>query len=682
MSDIVNNSNPRDNNKLKGSENTPENSTENNHDHKVVKNKSKQRPPPTSSSPLLLSESNDEIFSSQKHSMDYVTVQGVILRTGYHNKRDWYLLCIKELLDNAVDFLWKRYQGASDAAIDVRIEKTSGSLFRIKIRNTNNKNFEVPLQGQNLKAILDYAMRYGSKQNLHIISRGVLGDAMKQILALPYVLIHANDDGTAFTDRQWEHPLIIRCNRRERQVFLHVDKANQHILAKPIIESDKELPYTDTEIEVTLPIVDEVADSLDIHDVIERFCKEYPIFTTDISFKFRLVDYSPDKETSSSSEQQEQQEQQQPQKSLSSLSNTDKNKVATELVKALSSPARKAPIKIDYPALHPISKTWVNIASIGSYKPTEFMTFIEGVYDKDNTTLDQRLRQLAEGTQMRKNPDNDISIAQIIADPTNKSKKIEQLYFELQQVLKHILDPSKKLSLPYTTNTGKRKDALVKRIARLYDNKLDTKRAVYKLEYGRYTDNEYGHLNFPYAFEIIAIPYDHDTIEKARQEEEPVKSEFKGSVNYSISPRGNMFEGNYKWDDKKSDEFYAPSARDIKGILEVYEFHFYVRANSKVKLPCVIFANLVSQRIDYHGHDKARIDTEPFKSAIITAARKLVDDIPTYRAAGWKFEKEKRIGGRGFKWRSYYTPVKEKKTSIREHFRKFLVEKRGLPDVK
>jgi hypothetical protein len=45
-------------------------------------------------------------------------------------------------------------------------------------------------------------MRYGSKQNLHVITRGVLGDAMKQILALPYVLIHANDDGTAFTDRQ------------------------------------------------------------------------------------------------------------------------------------------------------------------------------------------------------------------------------------------------------------------------------------------------------------------------------------------------------------------------------------------------------------------------------------------------------------------------------------------------
>jgi hypothetical protein len=217
-------------------------------------------------------------------------------------------------------------------------------------------------------------MRYGSKQNLHVITRGVLGDAMKQILALPYVLIHANDDGTAFTDRQWEHPLILRCNRREREIFLHVDKANQAIEAhgkngrhSPIIDSDKELPYTDTEIEFTLPIIDEVADSLDIREEVAWFCKEYPIFTTDISFKFRLIDYSPDKETTTTSEQGQEQQQS---KSLSSLFNADKSKVASELVNALSSPARKAPIKIDYPALHPMSKTWVNIASIGSYKPT------------------------------------------------------------------------------------------------------------------------------------------------------------------------------------------------------------------------------------------------------------------------------------------------------------------------
>ena len=33
-----------------------------------------------------------EISTSRKHSMDYFTVDGVSLRTGYQDKRYWYLL--------------------------------------------------------------------------------------------------------------------------------------------------------------------------------------------------------------------------------------------------------------------------------------------------------------------------------------------------------------------------------------------------------------------------------------------------------------------------------------------------------------------------------------------------------------------------------------------------------------
>ena len=70
-------------------------------------------------------------------------------------------------------------------------------------------------------------MRYGSKQDVHIITRGMLGDAMKQILSLGYVLLHASDDGTAFADKQWEHPLIMRHNGKKWKIYLTVDKATQ-----------------------------------------------------------------------------------------------------------------------------------------------------------------------------------------------------------------------------------------------------------------------------------------------------------------------------------------------------------------------------------------------------------------------------------------------------------------------
>ncbi|PWU81443.1 MAG: hypothetical protein DLM72_06895 [Candidatus Nitrosopolaris wilkensis] len=71
--------------------------------------------------------------------MDYFTVSGVILRTGYADKKYWYTLCIKELLDNGVDFLWKYYQGYNDASVTVNVTK-SDLLLHIKIRNSSSQN--------------------------------------------------------------------------------------------------------------------------------------------------------------------------------------------------------------------------------------------------------------------------------------------------------------------------------------------------------------------------------------------------------------------------------------------------------------------------------------------------------------------------------------------------------------
>lgn len=99
--------------------------------------------------------------------------------------------------------------------IFVEITKDN-DYFRLKVTNSNNKNIPV---FQNKAAIFDYDVRYGSKQDMHIVSRGMLGDAMKQILAFGYILIHINDDGTTSEDQQWEHPLVIRHNRHEYNFF-------------------------------------------------------------------------------------------------------------------------------------------------------------------------------------------------------------------------------------------------------------------------------------------------------------------------------------------------------------------------------------------------------------------------------------------------------------------------------
>ena len=83
-----------------------------------------------------------EFSTFRKHSVDYVTTDGVILRTGYSNKCDWYLVCVRELLDNASDFLWEFYKGSSNAVIMVEIFKDT-ELFHLKVRNSNDNDIPV-----------------------------------------------------------------------------------------------------------------------------------------------------------------------------------------------------------------------------------------------------------------------------------------------------------------------------------------------------------------------------------------------------------------------------------------------------------------------------------------------------------------------------------------------------------
>lgn len=546
--------------------------------------------------------------------MDYVTVNGVVLRTGYANKIYWYLLLIKELLDNAIDFLWKNYPGSADASVKVDIT-TDDSLFHIKVRNTNSRNNPV---FRNLPAIFDYDMRYGSKQNQHTISRGMLGDAMKQILSWPYVLIHTKDDGSSFKDRQWDKSLIIRCNGIERQIFLRVDKSNERIDVQ-INQIPGKLPHTDTEIETTWPVTDEV--SLDIRDI-ERFCRQYIILTTDIAFKFQLTDNTTTDD-------------------ILAIDSDGTIDFTSEIVDAtISAEASKA---VDASALHSISTKWNNISSIHSYKPEEFVSTITSVYDKDKTIVYDVLRTFKEGTQVAKTPNTEISVAQLLQDPS-KDKRLESLYYQL----KHILRPSEKLSLPYShLKNEERKKVLIDRIMPLYPKGyLNTEKVVYKLIHGRFKDNK-GTLQYPYAFEIIAIPLSDEVLKQNTNR----SSEFIGGVNYSIAPKSNIFEGDYRWTDKKTG--YSQAAENIKGILERCGFAFYPYSGPKVKLPCIIVANLVSQRIDHHGQAKTGIDTSPFSSAIIEGALKISEEIQTFRAAGYQFYTEREI-------REFSKPKKEK----------------------
>jgi hypothetical protein len=76
--------------------------------------------------------------------MDYVTADGITLRTGYSNKKDWYLVYIRELLDNSADFKWKYYPGSTPrfpvrpANLIVTIKRNTEPPNRVRYIAWNN----------------------------------------------------------------------------------------------------------------------------------------------------------------------------------------------------------------------------------------------------------------------------------------------------------------------------------------------------------------------------------------------------------------------------------------------------------------------------------------------------------------------------------------------------------------
>jgi hypothetical protein len=248
-----------------------------------------------------------------------------------------------------------------------------------------------------------------------------------------------------------------------------------------------------------------------------------------------------------------------------------------------------------------------------------------------------------------------MSIDNLLNEP-NRDKIIEKFFKQLTKVL----NPPAELSLPYTTNTKKRRDVLVERIAKLYD--IDTtKKSSYKLV-RHYADDV---VRYPCAFEIIAIPFKEPYgPDKEKYWDKPRPQKFIGAVNYSVSPKNNIFEGEYH------PKGYVNN--DIMGVLRVYGFQEYGAPYNK--LPCIIVGNLITPKWDPQGYDKSSIDTKPFINLIISAIEKISSEIQTYRAAGWRFS------GR------YDKDVRKVDTNTKVNaknvVRQFLIQERGLPAVR
>jgi hypothetical protein len=256
------------------------------------------------------------------------------------------------------------------------------------------------------------------------------------------------------------------------------------------------------------------------------------------------------------------------------------------------------------------STSWTNQITAWAYTDNEFYVFIENLVDQSETISKilggwRELKWLPNGWKQKR------------LNELSKEQKIGLL-----NELKSRSTPMEKLSVPFGGNKESdelRKAALIKRIASIYY--VNEEYAEYKVIRARYVSSD-GKVNFPYVFEVIAIPFDDIWSNYPT---------FIGSVNNSVSiiNRGkSLYDGIFKFSDKGR-EF---TVWNMDGILDRW-YGYGVRDSSK-SWPCVIACNLLTPKVQWKEQGKSTLVTEPFAGTIIDTITKVMKRIPTFHGMG------------------------------------------------
>ena len=220
------------------------------------------------------------LYSSEKIGMDYVTVAGITTRTGFE-QHQLPVSVVKELVDNALDDLEK------NTPIKGRITSIIKPRVRVYIAKEPNyvkiKNLGISGFTQNtINSIFDLGNFYSSKRNQFKISRGALGDALKEVLCIPYAL--ADHHGI----EAWDEPLTISIGDKSYLIRLKVDKVKQTLHSE--IQVKQKAQTSSTEIKVHIPIVKTLNT-----EGIELLIIEYVLLNPHIHFQFEFEDEEANK---------------------------------------------------------------------------------------------------------------------------------------------------------------------------------------------------------------------------------------------------------------------------------------------------------------------------------------------------------------------------------------------------
>jgi hypothetical protein len=258
------------------------------------------------------------------------------------------------------------------------------------------------------------------------------------------------------------------------------------------------------------------------------------------------------------------------------------------------------------------SSTWTNQITIWAYTFDDFRVFVENLVDQFipvNTVL-RSFRELIWLPREWK--------SRILGDLSEQQKR------DLYDDLKSHSRPMYKLPAPYGGNKvldETRKTALIKRMSSIYQ--VDESAAEYKVVRTRYVSPNRD-VNFPYIFEVIAIP---------RKDVLNSNHIFIGSINNSVSiiNRGkSLYDDRYAYIGKAEHPIW-----NMDGILN--RWYGYNLRDAKKSWPCIIAANLLVPKVHWREQGKSTCVIEPFSDTIIETITKVMNKIPTFH--GWGLER-------------------------------------------
>jgi hypothetical protein len=223
-----------------------------------------------------------------KQSMAYITVKGIESETSYL-ERDWPLFVLKELADNAFDFLNDCYPNskrkiAIHAWIDSIPNVDSKVMLRMTVRNSNVDNIPI---FENVEDVFDFNQWCSTKRYQYRETCGSIGDGLKRILGMGYASWTSNDNlELSYEYNQWHEPLILRFNKMEYKAFILVDddKIEVHLKGPTTFDAPDF-----TEVQIALPVTTKLLGETPTTywlNKLEKYYKIYKLAKRQIEFSF------------------------------------------------------------------------------------------------------------------------------------------------------------------------------------------------------------------------------------------------------------------------------------------------------------------------------------------------------------------------------------------------------------